>query len=969
MAKKSPILNEEKQIDNTKLIKDNFKEYENFKYFCGEEIYFSAEIDDGNQLISFVKKVVEIFPNKIIKVYAYYEILERLNFDESENKTKLEYKSSNIFRTLYAATISSSIIGILESNIIEKGEIYYPADPFAIEFSSVKVIVEPIRAETNFAVEERIPEMISGDKVCYELIPIKTLLVGAFYLKYGRYMTRNDKAKFPVKLLKLGYISWTDFLKTDLMEQIEIVNNTKVRKGSLFDIRVKFINIEDIHRQDFDYTNKTLYLTYKDGLQMLQPRRIANIDFHQRPIMQRKLYPLDNDILIFFDTEWGWDRVGEEKDINIGSIKFPHYLTYVILYGEDIVRLGPDNINYTKRSGYYKGERCMFDFMQMLEKIYVYRKRGKQYNVVCIAHNASIIENHFVLTCLTEALSARYENYEIKLSHVSGTKVHSFIWKDIMFLDSMLFVSGSLGNITKSICKKYKKIDISKDTLLNADWKNPTQELIDYAMNDALSLAEVWIRFNLALGEIMSTGYYSAYFSLTNFRSGASIMKWWLTDDVALDYPIKEEEDNFKDLAKNNNLAWDSIGMLSIRDIVFMGGRCECGYIGDSKLFIKNEILVKNKKLLNFKYNKNIINTAFCINIDITSSYPYCMTNKDIPGRVYKSGEYKSKEELLNIIKEAENNNKIVYLYGKVKYLKEENYPLLGIKIDNKLVFPNFMSGMYSVSFWDFEFRAIVDNISDEGCVGDYIVFNKYAGFKPKIKSLFESRQKNIKEGNEDMSFIYKILMNSGYGSLALKPNREFAYLVKGKRLNAILRNNSNGVIQDAPGGFKWVIVKKAVKTNSLLFSASYITSNARFNLWIEGKRLIREEGAVLIYSDTDSHKFVDCPSKENYYKKLYGESKELGKWRHEGTYDDWEIAALKVYRMGNIVKYKGVTGTKEQLTNEQGKIKRTLTTIVWTRGRDGVLRTKKVLKSMSFIYTKGDVLLGDKGKVSPLIY
>ena len=923
-----------------------FAEFKEFKYTVKDR-KFQAKIETGEDAILFSKILTKRYPKMKVKICLTYELMRGGPFSVSRDK---------IYRNVSIQNVSEAVSQNVEDSVTSKGEIYRPDNPLLVSYVYVKAWVSELMSSPVGTRGPTLGVFKSSYQVVYRAAPVRNVYEAVFYEARRRHMKRQERKVFPAKARKAGVNSSAELEKLDIYKQIDILSRSG-RKSSLFSKGIKYVHPSDTqYLKDADFC-ETVVVTYDKCLKVLCKAKISGLDYKGRDIKERKLESLKDSIIVTYDTEWNWVEQTEGSMV----VNEPDFLACTTIFGS----------RWCEKSNEYQYEKHTKHFLvnpvlKFISYLTSLSEKYKSKKIYCVAHNASKIENILVINALTKKYAAEYDNYELKFRHVTGTSVHSFVWKGITFIDSNKFFQGSLDSVTKSLNKRYFKKELTKEEILNENWKNPSEKGLKYAIMDSVALAEMWMRGNQMLNEVLcskSDTYKYGYVNFSSFKSGSSVVKWFLTKDSA----VVDREDAVDKGASTSTLKWDSSDAISLREVVFHGGRSECYFIGTSEDFKKSTEAVKLSSKSSWFSFDAACNLAYAIKIDRTSSYPAEMTFKAMPGLVCGTYNMGSLKELdMFLASNTGGKQKINFIYSCLKFKNELKLPLLAYKSNNKLMFPNFMTGDVCVPMWDFEYESIKDNIEDATQI-EVISFEKSREICPKIKKLYDMREEALAEGDSSKSFIIKILMNSGYGSMALNPDRETAYLAKGKKIEQISSKYSELTTMDGPNGFTWIITKNREEVNSLVFTASYITASARHELWKEGMKLINEEGAVLLMCDTDSHMFVDRFNKLEHYTNMY-KGGELGSWKLEGMSDSWEIAALKVYRFGKEVKFKGVSAPASSMI-KNGKIVKEIEMEVWGKGRDGKLSVTKTTKRMSFEYDKGITSLDGTGFVSPLVY
>ncbi|KAL8517376.1 hypothetical protein ACS0TY_015565 [Phlomoides rotata] len=75
--------------------------------------------------------------------------------------------------------------------------------------------------------------------------------------------------------------------------------------------------------------------------------------------------------------------------------------------------------------------------------------------------------------------------------------------------------------------------------------------------------------------------------------------------------------------------------------------------------------------------------------------------------------------------------------------------------------------------------------------ISGYLFQERESPFKGYVSSLYASRLQAKKEGNDVMSFVYKILMNSLYGRFGINPQSTKTEICDSTRYNILLKQSS----------------------------------------------------------------------------------------------------------------------------------------------------------------------------------
>lgn len=157
-----------------------------------------------------------------------------------------------------------------------------------------------------------------------------------------------------------------------------------------------------------------------------------------------------------------------------------------------------------------------------------------------------------------------------------------------------------------------------------------------------------------------------------------------------------------------------------------------------------------------------------------------------------------------------------------------------------------------------------------------------------RLAKAYLVRAQAKERGDSALAYAAKIGLNSVYGRLGMKPEREIASTV------VKLPPDPDITYCDLPGNRFLVFKKIPARPRANYLFASYITCNARARLY---DAICRSSGVH--YVDTDSL----------YVAKGQGapqpQGKAMGRWKYEAT-EDFAVETSKDYTFGKTVKRKG---------------------------------------------------------------
>lgn len=193
--------------------------------------------------------------------------------------------------------------------------------------------------------------------------------------------------------------------------------------------------------------------------------------------------------------------------------------------------------------------------------------------------------------------------------------------------------------------------------------------------------------------------------------------------------------------------------------------------------------------------------------------------------------------------------------------------------------------------------------------ISGYLFQERESPFKGYVSSLYASRLQAKKEGNDAMSFVYKILMNSLYGRFGINPQSTKTEICDSTRYNFLLKQSSfiDGHMLRENLYMVWYHTNNMdddttlwePPQNTAVHISAAITANARIYMY---KYISRDD---CYYTDTDSI-FLGNPLHEDEIS-----TDVLGKFKLEDNIKKGFFLAAKAYAYAtydanNVIKFKG---------------------------------------------------------------
>lgn len=281
---------------------------------------------------------------------------------------------------------------------------------------------------------------------------------------------------------------------------------------------------------------------------------------------------------------------------------------------------------------------------------------------------------------------------------------------------------------------------------------------------------------------------------------------------------------------------------------------------------------------------------------DVNSLYPFIMKTFPMPGGHpvwHSSLQGQDLDSLYGFIE--------AYVVCP-KTIKRPPYP---DKKTNILLFP---TGEFVGVYYSEEFKFARDLGYTVVPLSGYLFEKKESPFESFVSSLFESRSKAKKDGNDALSYVYKMLMNSLYGRFGINPSSTVTELCSKDRYNYLLRNtefiyaepfsDNNYIVCYWSGKASSMEDWKPPKISAVQLAAA-ITACARIYMY---PFISRED---CYYTDTDSV-VLGHPLPEEWVS-----SEVLGLFKLEHRVKEGYFLVPKSYRMideygHDILKHKG---------------------------------------------------------------
>lgn len=414
-------------------------------------------------------------------------------------------------------------------------------------------------------------------------------------------------------------------------------------------------------------------------------------------------------------------------------------------------------------------------------------------------HNLGRFDGLFIL----KHLVLYHPNYKVKPLMRDNKLYEIAVYSDknrllFAFRDSLHLLPGSLDSLANNLCPELgSKGSISFNDVKLETLSTMKESLIDYMKQDILLLGGIMLKFQDL--------YYKSY--------QADIVKKLTTPSLALSLFREKYYDDQKYPIHIPNKNEDTF----IRS----------GYYGGHT----DAYIPKGRDLYYY---------------DVNSLYPFIM--KESPMPVGKPVWYSSLEDM-------ELDSMFGFIEAYVECPKSLNKPFLPYrnKKDGTLLFP---TGTFVGVYYSEELKYAREIGYTIIPINGYLFEKKEGLFKDYVNSLFESRSNAKKMGNNALSYVYKLLMNSLYGRFGISPQSTITEMCDLAKRNILIRSAS--FISEVNFRENLFMVSYLSNTekdptswdaprNSAVQLSAAITASARIYMY---KYISRED---CYYTDTDS--------------------------------------------------------------------------------------------------------------------
>jgi len=589
-------------------------------------------------------------------------------------------------------------------------------------------------------------------------------------------------------------------------------------------------------------------------------------DFVYRPHIRKKA--VAKEINKKYIT-WDLETYTETKENNTGQIgankEFIVYCSGLSYYGEPTDEF-PDGIIFKQ---WYGDDNNLQFFATFIKENIEWLE-----NYTFYAHNGG----KFDLVILIRDIFQHDKDFEIigkKFVELNGSLIGfsvKYDGKEIKFKDSYKIFQSSLKKTTQSMNVKNVKTDIDHSLITKDTYMKYKEEVEAYHKIDCVGLLEcikiisdaMFKEFSLNITDCFTAASLSKKISLTKFMSKNTI------------YLLSPEEDDY--IRKS-----------------YQGGRNECFFLGE----VKDKI---------YYY-------------DFTSLYP-SEGRKPLPTGIPEFRDYNG-----TTIEDVIKVNRIGFVRCIVRGTQQMlngKKPLHGHLRDGKFMFEYFDTPKeMTLSIVEIRYGLRLGYTYQP--IDGYEFIQGYV-MRDFFNYCFTHKAEARAKGDEATEYMWKIILNSGYGFWGYNPhNKDTVRLYSRNGRGWVKALNENRLTN--LGQFKNYIIsremndKLPIDTNVAI--AATITAYARCTLHIAITD-IEEAGGIVYYCDTDSImtnlKLSDHPKLVKKYrpdgmgKELGGLKNELGlsKNNEDLAFDKLTIVGCKMYScMGVNAKNKTIIFNK----------------------------------------------------------
>lgn len=710
------------------------------------------------------------------------------------------------------------------------------------------------------------------------------------------------------------------------LEQIRIIRR-------LFKIEKEIILHNDIPKT-ID-TNKINLIHKGKHVGIINPFKLREGLPLQREVKVKPFAKYDNTILATIDFEWKWSVKYKDKtleEVLEEAFNQDKTLIYAMATKPNlgivhVYEPGKKDSNGVQLPGKEIIVGSVFDGLQIL--VNIRRTTKKEFYVY--SHNGSLVE-HILLLEAIRKLHSNDKEFMLEINNNAGNKIKTFVYNNINFIDSVLFLQSSLDSAIQTYtpgatkyhhpklycgaCShKIKCIQCSR-LYFTKTWSRYNREDVNYVKQDGKGLMNVLIAFN----------------NLVCLR--LNVTNTWTLSKLSLASIAKTKLYELH--------PWvDTEYFQALMRPFYKGGDCQAHFIGTIK-HVSEKLDSDPPNTLHYE-NGNIIS------FDIVSMYP-SIQSKHLPIKpVLVRGS--SNQIFISDL----NENKLWCAMVSFKQHLDPNclcniFPIVDVydsqlnKLLNPIITTNRIVQIWSFQYYKFKDCYTIDKIFYAIEFEESLIYTDY------VLSNFDRRITIGTKTPEGMNI--KLMLNSGTGTLGLKNDRSVKVMSnKECKKYDSLKNKLPRTVTYPVDNFEWLQFKEHKNVKTQLSIISYITAIGRFNINMK-KHDIHNEGNIVLQTDTDGIEFLNIKNIE-----------------YEDQPNILGGQTIKKYSKLKIDGCKNYTFVKEGEVEERVKCKgKSLSIETWGRDcKTAEINIKVVPKKIKSLYDKGIVL--PNGFVKPIIF
>ena len=547
--------------------------------------------------------------------------------------------------------------------------------------------------------------------------------------------------------------------------------------------------------------------------------------------------------------------------------------------------------------------------------------------LIVIFHNSKGYDNAYMID-----IFSKIENIRINCLAENNQKFKMLKFKipgkkySIKIIDSLSFLQSDLNSLSKDLDNDLKIIT-KEHFKNNFEMINKKLENFPYSYINPDNLNEEFLPpkkefYNiLTMNEITNKEYKNVklFYKKMKFKDLKEYLKCYLTSDITL---LSDIFNNFRKMIFNE-FQLDTVKYISApslsKDCALKYSKCKIEHIKDVTIFnfVRKSVMGGLSNSINPYIKLDDIKTETIAYNDLSSQYPHELRKK-VPVSDYKfvkdfnETKYGQKQDhsciMLCDVKTIDkirndplysqcpmlvsrckitDKNLSEYQLNQIKQKRENDYLLKHKKVKNiniKDIKYNSQSeklitnlGNDSSCYLNFEMYQMFKEAGYEITIKKILEFKHEAIFKNYIEYLYSKKREYSLQKKKSFELIYKILMNSFYGSTLTDKSRFRDIRICTSKRQALKLTKLPTYVSMNPINENLLIVelsKKKCVFDSPIMIGSEVLFNSKCNLYNYMYNIIPtlfgRENIIYSFRDTDSiiYKIKNCPY-EKYSKTL----------------------------------------------------------------------------------------------------